>query len=130
MTHTDTTLLSTFHIPDGTWVNQLGSEVTFTTDPVGGLHGEYCGGAGSVAGRRYPIIGTYHRDALSPTVPMAFTVNWAEAHCVTTWCGHFMADLDEIRMTWLMSTETETGDEWKSTVIGHDVFRRLPQTGA
>lgn len=131
MTHTDESPLTTHLLLEGTWVNQLGSEVTFTPDPEGGLHGEYCGGAGALAGRRYPVTGSYQPRPLGPAVPVAFLVSWAEAHCVTTWCGHLLTDRDEIEATWLMATEAESArDQWRSTVIGHDVFRRVPDTGA
>lgn len=109
---------------EGTWVNQLGSEVTFTPDPGGHLQGEYCAGAGGLAGRRYPVIGSYQHDPTARTVPLAFMVSWSEAHCVTTWCGHLLPEDDRIETTWLMATEAESRDEWRSTVIGHDVFHR------
>ncbi len=124
MTNTEATVRSDYRFLDGTWVNQLGSEVTFTADALGGLRGEYCGGAGALAGHRYPIIGSFQPDPLAGNVPVAFMVRWSEAHCLTTWCGHYLADGEEIHTTWLMSSEGEQGDEWKSTLIGHDVFRR------
>lgn len=124
MTKTEATVRSDYRFLDGTWVNQLGSEVTFTADPLGSLQGEYCGGAGALAGHRYPIVGSFQPDPLNVTVPVAFMVRWSEAHCLTTWCGHYVADSEEIHTTWLMSSEADQGDEWKSTLIGHDVFRR------
>lgn len=129
MTNTDTMLHTTYHLLEGTWVNQLGSEVTFMPDSLGRLHGEYCAGAGSLAGRRCPVVGTYQRDLVGRTVPLAFVVGWSEAHCVTSWTGHFLPEQDEIDTTWLMAAESDSHDEWKSTVIGHDVFRRVTDTG-
>lgn len=125
MAYTQTSATTASRLLEGVWVNQLGSKVTFVPDPAGNLQGDYRAAAGGLAGRSYPIVGTYQHDPTARTVPLAFLVTWSEAHCVTTWCGHLIPGEDRIEATWLMATETESRDEWKSTVIGHDVFRRL-----
>ncbi len=124
MTNTEEARQAGHKFPSGTWVNQLGSELTFTTDPLGGLHGEYCGGAGALAGHHYAVVGSIQPDPVGHAVPIAFLVRWSEAHCLTTWCGHYFPDSGEIHATWLMSSEAETADEWRSTMIGHDIFHR------
>lgn len=126
MTYTSAPWSTAYNLFEGVWVNQYGSEVTFTPDPSGHLRGEYCAGAGGLAGHRHPIVGCYQHDPTARTVPLTFFVRWPEAHCVTTWCGHLIPGEEKIETTWLMATEEAIRDEWKSTVIGHDVFHPRP----
>lgn len=109
----------------GRWVNQLGSEMVVSVGPGGRLEGEYCAAAGSLAGKSYPVLGHCQVRTDGRLTPIAFIVAWTEAHCITAWCGDYVAGpVEEIRATWLMTSETEPGEEWRATVTGHDVFRR------
>lgn len=55
---------------------------------------------------------------------LGFVVDWREVHGATAWVGHYFPAEEVIRMTWIMATETDPQDDWKSTIIGHDVFHR------
>lgn len=108
----------------GVWVNQMGSHLTLELDGGGGLRGTYSSGFGPLAGRSHRVQGIYDLPPEGPAVLLSFLVDWTEAHCVTAWSGQFFPRDGEIRTTWLMTSETAPGDEWKSTVVGHDVFHR------
>jgi Avidin family len=112
------------HPLTGTWHNQLGSRLVITADGAGGLNGDYTSGTGALAGSSYTLVGTYDPNPQTRVTVLGFVVDWTEAHVVTAWSGQYHHDDRTIRATWLMATETEEGDEWKSTFVGHDVFRR------
>lgn len=109
----------------GTWVNQLGSHLTLQVDGHGVLRGDYRSGMGPLAGRSHAVQGLYDAPPDGSPVLLSFLVDWTEAHCVTAWSGLCLVAEDEIRTTWLMTSETPPGEEWRATVIGHDVFRRV-----
>ncbi len=108
----------------GTWHNQLGSELVIEADGARGLTGRYTSAAGVVAGTSYPLIGTYDPDQQSITTVLGFVVDWTEVHAVTVWSGQYHHRDGTIAATWLMATETDEGDEWKSTFVGHDLFHQ------
>jgi hypothetical protein len=114
------------HPLEGRWYNQLGSELNIDVHDNATIRGTYRPGAGSVAGNMYPVAGSYDPHPSGSTTVLGFVVDWTEVHSVTVWSGQYHHDDGSIRMTWLMATETEVGDEWKSTFVGHDVFRRVP----
>jgi hypothetical protein len=49
---------------------------------------------------------------------------------VTAWSGEYRvkhtdgADQEVLKTTWLLTIETKEADEWKSTLVGQDVFTR------
>lgn len=103
----------------------MGSEVVIAVGADGRLVGEYCGAKGALAGQPYPLVGQCQMRTNAEVIPVAFVVDWSEARGVTAWCGRYVAaPVEEIRVTWLMSSETEPADEWKATLVGHDVFHR------
>jgi len=111
-------------LPHGTWSNQLGSRLTLAPDGTGGLRGTYCGGTGALAGAMYPVFGSYDATPSQAATVLGFVVEWTEAHTVTSWAGRYHHADGSITATWLMTTETETADDWKSTFVGHDFFLR------
>jgi hypothetical protein len=108
----------------GRWHNQLGSELVIKANGTGGLTGRYTSGAGAVAGTSYPLVGTYDPNPQSTTTVLGFVVDCTEVHAVTVWSGQYHQHDQTIAATWLMATETDAGDEWKSTFVGHDLFHR------
>jgi Avidin family len=108
----------------GTWCNQLGSRLSLEVDASGTLTGQYRSGTGLLAGNAYPLHGSC--DPRPSAFPMAlgFVVDWCEVHGITAWVGHYFPEEEVIRTTWIMATETDPQDDWKSTVVGHDVFHR------
>jgi len=124
MTYTRTRGAVSPGVARGNWCNQLGSVLSLEVDQLGTITGEYRSGTGPLAGRPYPLHGSC--DPRPTTFPMAlgFVVDWREVHGATAWVGHFFPEDDVIRMTWIMATETDAEDDWKSTMVGHDVFHR------
>jgi hypothetical protein len=112
------------HPLTGTWHNQLGSTLVIEADGAGGLTGHYTSGAGALAGSSYTLVGTYDPNPQTRVTVIGFVVDWTEAHAVTAWSGQYHHHDRTIRAAWLMATETDEGDEWKSTFVGHDAFRR------
>jgi hypothetical protein len=108
----------------GTWVNQFGSHLTLEVDGRGGLRGSFRSGFGPLAGRSHPVLGLYDVPPEGPALLLSFLVDWTEAHSVTAWSGQLLPARGEIRATWLMTAETPDGDDWKATIVGHDVFHR------
>jgi hypothetical protein len=116
------------HPLQGTWYNQLGSELTIELDNEGAFRGSYRPGTGAVAGNTYPVAGSYDPQPTGNATVLGFVVDWTELHCVTVWSGQYHQDDGAIRATWLMATEADLAEEWKSTFVGHDVFHRNPAT--
>jgi Avidin family len=112
----------------GTWHNQLGSQLDLRVDLAGELSGEYRSATGAVAGRTFRVRGSCDPRPNASPLALGFVVDWREVHGATAWVGHYFPEEDVIRTTWLMATETDAGDDWRSTVVGHDVFRRDPAT--
>lgn len=107
----------------GAWRNQLGSLLTLEVGEDGAVRGHYHAGAGSSPDRAYPVTGFCDPRPIGSVAAIGFVVNWQDNHCVTVWSGKHDAQLGTIETTWLMTTEASAGDEWKATMIGHDVFR-------
>jgi hypothetical protein len=124
MTHTRTRQTVSPDVVRGSWHNQLGSRLYLVVDESGTLTGNYRSGTGPLAGNDYPLNGSCDPRPAAFPLALGFVVDWREVHGVTAWVGHYFPEEDLIRTTWIMATETNPQDDWKSTVIGHDVFQR------
>lgn len=112
------------HALSGVWRNQLGSELVLHADGFGGLTGSFrpAGGPSTVGG--HGVWGTYDTGATGDMV-LSFTVKWPETHALTVWVGHRRVAEGTIQTTWLMVTDIRPEDEWRGTMLGHDVFQRI-----
>ena len=108
----------------GSWHNQLGSCLSLEVDGKGGLTGTFHAGAGSAPDRVFPVVGSYDPAPFGPVTVLGFVVDWIDNHSVTVWSAQCHAGQAVIEATWLMTTEPSSANEWKSTVVGHDIFRR------
>ncbi len=110
----------------GTWVNQLNSRLYLEEDPSGSLHGSYVSGVGDLAGTPYPVLGFCEVGGPDGALTLGFVVRWTEDHSVTSWSGHYDPATGEMSMTWLLAYPAgpEPLRAWKSTLVGHDTFRR------
>lgn len=112
------------HPLEGTWRNQLGSTLTLHVDGLGGLQGTF------LSGTAHSSIPVAVKGSYDPTCPprdstaLGFVVDWTEVHAVTAWSGLYRPGEDTIRATWLMTAATDADREWRSTVLGHDLFQR------
>ena len=113
---------------DGVWYNELGSCMTLKVDgnylsgtyetPVGDAKGVY-----QVRGMRVP-------GADKSDEALGFVVAWVNdlgsSSSVTSWSGQWQIvdGEEEINTTWLLTSEENPDDDWKSTLVGRDIFRR------
>lgn len=110
----------------GTWDNELASELVLEDDGAGHLEGSYRSVAGITAGGTYSVRGSYDVHASGPGLVLGFVVDWGEHHSLTAWSGRYCPDDETIHATWIMTTQADEADVWRSTLIGHDVFHRRP----
>lgn len=120
----------------GTWYNQLGSTFIVTASSDGGLTGTYESTVGN-AENRYVITGRYDSAAATDGsgTALGWTVAWRNsyrnAHSATTWSGqYFGGSTERIATQWLLTSGTTTANEWKSTLVGHDVFTKTKPSAA
>ncbi|MCZ6707045.1 MAG: avidin/streptavidin family protein [Chloroflexi bacterium] len=113
---------------EGKWFNELGSLMTI--EPIGAnvFTGEYQTRVGD-AGGIYTVSGQTDGDQQS----LGWTVGWVnndkgDFHSVTSWSGQYqtVGGDETITAMWLLTMDTASGDDWKSTFVGKDVFMRLP----
>ncbi len=124
MTYTRTRHTISPDVVQGNWCNQLGSRLYLEVDESGTLRGQYRSGTGPLAGNAYQLHGSCDPRPTAFPMALGFVVDWREVHGATAWVGHYFPEEEVIRTTWVMATETDPQDDWKSTVIGHDVFQR------
>ena len=114
----------------GSWHNQLLSTVIIDADGKGGLTGTIVCASGKFAGCQFPLAGCYDPSPRAPATALAFVVDWANrdvnGHSVTAWSGQYDEQTETIVATWILTTETgvRPTDEWHSSLIGQDTFRR------
>jgi hypothetical protein len=108
----------------GRWRNQLGSELVLEPDVDGTLRGTYRTSTGAGSETDAPVHGSWDPGAGGDCAVVGFAVTWPTVHAVTTWCGRYRSTDDRIEASWLMCTEADPEDDWRSTFTGHDVFHR------
>lgn len=115
---------------EGIWFNELGSQVFFQVNG-NQLTGTYQTAVGDAEGT-YPLVGQIN-TSVNTGQALAFVVVWEkvdeDSNSATAWCGQAQVidGEDVIVTTWLLTDETEEGDDWKSTLVGKDIFTRNPQ---
>lgn len=109
---------------DGTWRNELGSEMTLRVS--GGVaSGVYRTNVGRPdAGESYSLVGVSHDDMI------AWTVDFGDHGSLTAWTGRLVEDEDPRLLTlWhLVRNSDDSGEPlppWASTLTGAATFRRL-----
>jgi Avidin family len=117
---------------DGEWHNEHGSKMILQQDGRfvrGVFHTEV-----GVAEGIYEVIGAIEDDD-GPCRSIGLVVVWRNAsgnrHSVTAWSGQLLTVDDEpvIEASWLL-TSVGTANEWGSTQVGQDIFRRTPVKAA
>jgi hypothetical protein len=116
----------------GKWYNELGSsmEVALSGNLI---RGNYSNAAGQAEGD-YDYFGVVEPDPTGTNQAVAWVVTWVRKsdqknfHSVTSWSGQYQLihDRETITAEWLLTSETDPTDDWSSTTVGHDVFRREP----
>jgi Avidin family len=117
----------------GTWYNELGSTMVIgaldpTTQTMIGSYTTAVSSSGCAQGK-FMLAGRSDVQAGGQTVGWA--VSWlntaSKCWSTTSWAGHFDGQAT-ITTFWLLATKADPGEEWASTVIGQDVFKRTPPT--
>ena len=109
---------------EGRWLNQHGSELVLDPWPDGSLHGTYRTASGIGSDSSAPVRGAWEPGDLGHSAVVGFIVSWPAVRGLTTWCGRYRPAEGTIEAGWVMCTEAEDPDDWRSTFTGHDVFHR------
>ena len=110
---------------NGTWYNELGSFMTLKVKGPN-LSGTYQTAVGDAEGI-YELVGRVVTDEFSSEV-LGWVVVWqneyGNSESVTAWSGQCqtVGGVPTIVSTWLLTSETDPGDDWHSTLVGKDVF--------
>jgi Avidin family len=113
---------------EGDWYNELGSKMTIKINGSQ-ISGAYQTAVGEASGL-YELVGSFDAspDSLNPSVGWVVTWNNASenSNSVTSWCGKLQEinGKETITTMWLLSDDIDPIDNWKSTIIGKDVFIR------
>lgn len=108
----------------GRWHNQLGSTLVLEAGAEGTLVGSYRTATGAGQGTTVPVRGSWDAAGGDDGAVLGFVVSWPTVHALTAWCGRYRSLDDTIEASWVMRTEAEPEDDWRSTFVGHDVFHR------
>jgi hypothetical protein len=100
----------------------------------GALSGTYETAVGYAFGT-YPLEGRYNTQPSSGGQAMSWAVAWQNAylnaHSATGWSGQYQTDSngdEEIYTLWLLASEADPDEDWASTNVGQDTFRRTQPT--
>ncbi|XP_072031809.1 avidin-like [Amphiura filiformis] len=107
----------------GKWYNELGSMMFIERVHSDGVfHGWYETAVGRQTGVKFPLVGKISTSQTNPT--FGFTVVWKES--TTTWVGQFFDRNGEqtLLTTWILRNDNTYEDDWESTLIGKDQFKR------
>jgi len=110
----------------GVWFNEINSTMELKVSGAE-LHGWYVSAVGQASGP-YDLIGYVDTDDETPT--LGWVVRWQNnkknAQAVTAWCGQAQRidGEDVIDTTWLLVRSTSIQEDWESTMINKDIFRR------
>jgi hypothetical protein len=116
---------------NGTWYNELGSYMTIQVIDKN-ITGNYYTKVGDATGI-YELVGQIDIDQDNSTA-IGWVVLWnnqyGSSDSVTSWSGqiHTLNGTESIVTTSLLTTETESDDDWHSTLIGKDTFTRIEPT--
>lgn len=116
---------------NGTWYNQLGSQLTLS---VAGqtITGTYITAVGDAEGE-YELVGQADTDN-DASQAVGWVVVWTNqsgsSDSVTSWSGQYqIMDGEEIiATTWMLTSETDVDEDWASTLVGKDTFTRTQPT--
>jgi len=116
----------------GVWFNELGSKMELEPSADGSLSGTYLlavAMAGAPA-EPQPLVGFFDAAPTDASAAVSFTVAWPSSHSITTWLGGYQPEGEVITTTWLFTTPMGEPSGWRPIMVGPDVFRRSPPTGA
>ena len=99
---------------------------------TGVFTGQYYSTVGE-AEKFYILVGRYDTGSATPTLgwTVSYHNQYENAHSTCTWSGQYQcrSGTQTLSTTWLLTSQTEPSDNWKSTNVGFDVFTPSPQKG-
>ena len=115
----------------GNWTNELGSTCHFEASEDGAVTGHYDTAVGRVH-VEHPLYGRWLQGRKhSDVIIIAFTVMWKDTDAGkprsgTVWNGLMFSSSGSMVFTtqWLLVTEKEQKDQWKSTLVNKDTFKK------
>jgi hypothetical protein len=114
---------------NGEWYNELGSKMVLRVNGAT-ITGKYQTKVGDADGL-YDLVGRISVPA-DDNRTIGFVVAWQndkrQTDSLTAWSGEVreVSGTQSITTTWLLTIETTPDNDWKSTLIGKDLFTRLP----
>jgi hypothetical protein len=121
-----------FKTLSGNWTNELGSTCQFIAAEDGAVTGYYNTAVGK-AHVQHPLSGQWLQGRKNPDIVLvSFIVMWKDTdedkpRSATTWNGQLFADENndpKFVTTWILVSEKEPAEMWKSTLINKDTFRK------
>jgi hypothetical protein len=118
---------------NGIWYNKWGSRIDIRVLADGTIAGHYQTAVGGTQGV-FRLIGLVDTLAFEGNRSFGFVVSWnneyVNDHSMTAWSGQYQVEGGDemLTTTWLLTRETAPEDNWMSTLVGSDVFRRTPPT--
>ncbi|NXL82534.1 AVID protein, partial [Leptocoma aspasia] len=117
----------------GTWVNDLGSNMTITTmNGNGDFNGFYHTAVTATSNeiKLSPLQGSRQKGPNQKGQPtFGFTVNWSFSDSITVFTGQCFVDdygKEVLKTMWLLRSRVENiKNDWKATRVGTNVFTRL-----
>ncbi|NWT82402.1 AVID protein, partial [Lanius ludovicianus] len=118
----------------GTWVNDLGSNMTIVTvnSKTGVFAGSYHTAVSATSNtiKESPLQGAMQKSPNQKGQPtFGFTVNWSFSDSITVFTGQCFVDDDGkevLKTMWLLRSRVEDiKNDWKATRVGVNVFSRL-----
>jgi Avidin family len=113
---------------DGVWYNELGSQLTLKVNG-NNISGTYKTTVGNAKGT-YQVCGMRVPGSGKSDEAIGFVVAWVNdsgsSSSVTSWSGQWQIidGKEEINTTWLLTSAEPPEDDWKSTLVGRDIFTR------
>ncbi|XP_065595792.1 avidin-like [Cyrtonyx montezumae] len=114
----------------GNWTNDLGSNMTIgAVNDKGEFGGTYLTAVADTTSNitRSPLLGIQNNTVQQPT--FGFTVQWTFIESTTVFTGQCFMDKkgkEVLKTMWLLRSNVgDTGDDWKATRVGNNVFTRL-----
>jgi Avidin family len=116
----------------GEWFNELNSRMLITDVTGSVFRGKYESKVGHAKGQ-YDVVGRISFPS-DDNRTIAFVVAWqngvVDSDAVTSWSGEIReVNGDQyITTTWLLTGETSPKADWQSTIVGKDLFTRVPRS--
>ncbi|MEH2241736.1 avidin/streptavidin family protein [Nostoc sp.] len=120
---------------EGTWFNELNSEMKLMPASDKLIKGSYASGVGGSPNNFLDLVGFVDTNPLAYSQAIAWVVVWNYGvgnnfNSITTWSGQYQINQktqeEEIITTLLLTKEMEAENDWESTLVGQDVFKRNP----